>query len=309
MIDSTPLVSVVIPTYNAGSFICDAIASVIGQTWKNLEIIVVDDGSTDDTGVRVKNLSDSRIKYAYQDNASQAVARNKGISLSQGEYVAFLDSDDMWHRDKLEKQMRLFENPSTGLVYSRLEYFEPEKKIKSSPNNPCYRGKVFKKLLFDNFIPCSSVVLRKSLLDSKHMFRTRRKGVEDWDLWLRLSLITEFNYIDETLVKYRSHGQSVSHDMDLMMKSVEVTIGEIGNEIRESFSASEAKKCLALLNGAFAREYMAYAHWLLMKKRICEAKSALAKALEFAPFNLRIFKDIMKFKIKEVLKILQKECL
>ena len=300
-----PAISVVIPAYNAGKFIRDALDSVVRQTFDDIEIIVVDDGSVDSTAEIIKEYFDRRIRYFHQENSSQAVARNKGISLSQGEYVAFLDSDDMWHRDKLEKQMRLFNNPSTGLVYSRLEYLEPDIKTKSSPNNPCYRGKVFKKLLFGNFIPCSSVVLRKSVLDSKHMFRTCRKGVEDWDLWLRLSLITEFDYFGEPLVKYRSHAQSVSHDRDLMMKSVEVTIGDIGNEIRDSFSASEAKKRLALLNGAFAREYMAYAHWLLYKDRKIEADKALEKSIKLERRSFYIMKEFLKFKIKKLKKHLK----
>lgn len=108
------------PAYNRENIIKEAINSVLGQTYEDIELIVVDDGSTDQTSKVVREIEDPRLKYFYQENAGACAARNKGVELSQGELVAFHDSDDIWHQDKLEKQIKVMETSGADLVFCKL---------------------------------------------------------------------------------------------------------------------------------------------------------------------------------------------
>ncbi|PIZ44424.1 hypothetical protein COY31_02670, partial [Candidatus Wolfebacteria bacterium CG_4_10_14_0_2_um_filter_39_18] len=156
-------VSIIIPAYNAASFIGDSVRSALTQTYPNKEIVVVDDGSTDDTrAILEEYIKSGQIKYFYQENKGPAAARNLGIKNSSGEFIAFLDADDVWLPEKLKKQIDLFKNPKVGLVYSDMEFFGdkfPFKKY-SEMTKGFYRGEAMRELIKRNFIPISSVVLR-----------------------------------------------------------------------------------------------------------------------------------------------------
>lgn len=191
------LVSVVIPTYNRAKELNRAIKSVLKQTYKKWELIIVDDGSTDDTKKVVQNYMKKykkKIKYLYQRNKGQGAARNYGIKRAKGEFIAFLDSDDEWLPEKLEKQIKLFSNPNIGLAYS----------ASNLNKGPFYRGKVLMQLINKNFITNSSVVIRRKVLKKSGYFGEEDwlRNIEDYDLWLRIALNFEFDYINKPLVKY-----------------------------------------------------------------------------------------------------------
>jgi glycosyltransferase involved in cell wall biosynthesis len=202
------LVSVVIPTYNASNFLIKAIQSVINQTYKNWELIIVDDGSTDQTRQIVEEFQkkDSRIKYFFQNNKGQGAARNLGIKNASGNYIAFLDSDDEFFENKLERVISYFEkDKNIGLIYTdaiiigghlynkrRSEIFTP------------YSGNIYTKLLFNNFITTSTVVVRRGVLQDCGLFDESDllRNFEDYDLWLRIAKKYKIEYIPEVLTKY-----------------------------------------------------------------------------------------------------------
>jgi glycosyltransferase involved in cell wall biosynthesis len=223
---SEKLVSVVIPTYNSGRFIREAVLSAIHQTYSNTEIVVVDDGSADDTReVLLPLLHEEAIQYIYQANKGPAAARNRAISIATGEFVAFLDADDTWLPRKLEKQLALFANPHVGLVYSDGATFIEEGDTvedlgfvhKVEPRLHYRRGRVYSDLLRSNFVSTSSVVLRREVLDRagpflESMGAGRFSYGEDYELWLRVARICELDFIDEKLVASRLHRDQLSSD-------------------------------------------------------------------------------------------------
>lgn len=206
-----PLVSVVIPTYNAGRYIREAVESVIQQTYGVVEIIVVDDGSTDATTAVLKPYIDSRaIIYVKQENGGSMRARNVGVQYATGEFIAFLDADDVWMPEKLEKQMVLFTH-DVCLVYSGRLLLDDQGHLTDSREIP-RRGHVLKDLLRNNFITNSSVVVRRSILEKVGHFNEAANvyGLEDYDLWLRIVPHCAIDYVDLPLVKYRIHADQIS---------------------------------------------------------------------------------------------------
>lgn len=208
-----PKVSVIIPTYNRANYICEAIDSVIAQTCKDYEIIVVDDGSTDNTKDAIKKY-DGKIRYIYQKNRGVAAARNAGIRQAVGRYIAFCDSDDIWLPLKLEKQLILFEeNLMVGFVYCFM--LVESKGALSKRILPSKPAQNFSDLLiYGAAIPLSSVVIRKEWLLEVGFFDESMKYVEDYDLWLRILLkYKEVKYIQEPLAIWRQHGDNISSDV------------------------------------------------------------------------------------------------
>lgn len=212
-----PLVSIILPTYNREKYISKAIKSVIEQTYTNWELLVIDDGSTDRTESIVKSFKDKRIKYIYQENSGKpSVARNKGIDLSIGEYIAFIDSDDLWTTDKLEKQMSYLLNVNLGIdmIFSNALIMTINN-IKRGywsnvGNEKGYLSRI--ELLGKNHIPLPSVVLRRDCLKSIGKFNESNdlKIGEDYDLWLRISDRYKIYYINEPLVIVYKHATNTT---------------------------------------------------------------------------------------------------
>ena len=202
-------VSVVIPTYNRAHLIAETIISALEQGLADKEIIVVDDGSTDDTSEVVKAFQDQVI-YIRQANSGPARARNTGIRMARGNYIAFLDSDDIWLPEKLELQYQaLRQNPNQGLVFSDVMWFSNGQVMVPSLREKyqLHTGNVFEKLLFDNWIATSSVVVKKECLEEVGGFDEDPQimFVEDWNLWIRLAKKFPFGMVDKVLVKRRYH--------------------------------------------------------------------------------------------------------
>ena len=214
-------VSVIMPTYNSEKFIRQTIESVINQSYKNWEMIIVDDGSTDNTEsiVRFYISKDPRIKYLSLGYNSErpAVPRNYGIKHSDGEYIAFLDSDDIWLPEKLEKQIKLFQiSNEAAMVYTRFKTIK-ESTISSNifPKDGRYKsGNIFKSLYLRSFVACSSVMVKRSVLDQVGLFSTDPDliALEDTDLWLRIALKYKIKCTnDSPLLLYRIQQQGISY--------------------------------------------------------------------------------------------------
>ncbi len=209
-----PTVTVVVPAYNQEAYIEETLQSILAQTFTDYEVIVVDDGSSDETGKVVSNVRDRRLHYVYQANSGRpACSRNRGVSLAKGEYIAFLDGDDLWMPDKLEKQLQMFQaHPEYGLVFSNAISFDEQGNEDMIVGRAVSSGYLYQKLFLHNFIAGCTVMVRKNSLDAVGGFNEGHDflAVEDYDLWLRMSRRYPFGYIDEPLARYRIRSGSAS---------------------------------------------------------------------------------------------------
>lgn len=207
-----PKVSVNIPAYNDEKYIAETVQSVINQTYQDWELIIIDDGSKDKTGEIVKSFTDPRIKYFYQENRGIGAARNSAIEKSSGEYIAFLDHDDLWLPSKLEKQIALFENnPDLGLVYCDTIFFNDKGDIyRLYERYKPFRGRVFRELLKHYFLSCETVIIRKSVLGDVGGFMPQMMMAEEYDLFMRIAYKYPIDYVPEPLAKYRIHEKNYS---------------------------------------------------------------------------------------------------
>lgn len=211
-------VSIILPTYNRAHCIKRAVDSVLCQTYPHWELLVVDDGSTDNTEevIAAYAASDERVRYYGQSfNRGVSAARNEGIRQARYDYIAFQDSDDVWHEDKLEKQMRIFEeNPDAGLVYCAVQGTKQDGSPVRIPDNSMerqfLRGNLYQLLLQGNVIGAPAVVMRKECAVQCGGFDETLSCLEDWELFLRIAKVYEIGYADEALVDADFHDGGVS---------------------------------------------------------------------------------------------------
>ena len=220
MIEKSPIVSVIIPTYNGSKSISATIESVLNQTFKDFEIIVVDDGSTDDTTVVLKQYK-NRIHYFRKSNGGPASARNLGLRNARGKYIAFLDHDDIWLPSKLTIQTECMENHSdVGLVYSDIyEEVEGKRSLSYYDNRIPRSGYVFKALFRENFIANVSALIRRECFTRLGLLNESRNMIttDDYHMWLRLSLHYPIRYINQPLAIFRIHGHNLSSNVEVLV--------------------------------------------------------------------------------------------
>lgn len=226
---SLPLVSVIIPAHNAEQFIEQTLRSVISQTYSKIEIIVIDDGSTDRTAEIVKKIAqeDERLILAQQANAGVAAARNLGIKQSRGQFIAPIDADDLWHPQNLEKQVQCFlQSPrSVGVVYSWSVDIDEQNRLTGETHAATIEGKVFTTLLCHDFLGnASSSLIRRECLQqvgyyNSHLREQDAQGCEDWELYLKIAEQYEFKVVPEFLVGYRKPSRSMSRSYVTMANS------------------------------------------------------------------------------------------
>ncbi len=221
-----PAISVVIPTYNHASFVLHTFKSVFAQTFSDIEVIVVNDGSPDRTHELLMPLAEAgKIRYFRQQNAGQAAARNRGIEAAMGRYIALIDDDDLWPTGKLMSQMAVLEqDPSVALVYGRADLVGEEGESLSQheraglpfelpPDGPS--GDVFRAFLSQNFILSpGQTLIRRAALDrlGEPPFDEALWGVDDYDLYLRLSKVGGFVFQKEFALQYRVHSANASRN-------------------------------------------------------------------------------------------------
>ena len=200
----SPLVSVIVPTYNGARFLAQTIESVLAQTYPNLEVLVVDDGSTDATSSIATGYG-SRVRYIQQANAGTAAARNRGVAEARGDYIALLDHDDLWLPHKLERQMPTFaSDPAIGVVFARIEFFRTETGEVTAHYFPGLELGPHD-LLAHRILPIQTVVIRRRALEAVGPFDVDLRGTDDWDLGIRLSAQFRMVGVPETLAKVRLH--------------------------------------------------------------------------------------------------------
>jgi glycosyltransferase involved in cell wall biosynthesis len=214
-VELTPrLVSVVVPTFNREQYVGETVASVLGQSYHSVEVIVVDDGSTDGTRQLLQNRfgRDPRFRYVWQQNSERSVARNRGFRESKGEFVAFLDSDDLWPFHKLEWQMAVFDRePSVEMVVGRVGVVDPKGvhvRDCLDPHFERYDGtQLFRKMLFWNVIGSGVPLIKRAALDRTGGFNEDRRLLcfEDWEMWTRAVYWLKVGHVPAVVMLRRQH--------------------------------------------------------------------------------------------------------
>jgi glycosyltransferase involved in cell wall biosynthesis len=210
---STPEVSVIIATYNMARHLGEAVTSVLAQRSHDFEVIVVDDGSKDDTGrVLAGFAQDRRVRVIRQDNQGQPKAKNAGIQASRGRLLAFCDADDYWLPDKLERQLPLFARSSQpGVVYSPVSILQDDGTL-HTPRQDCLRGDILGELFVRNVVPFGTAVVRRECIEAAGGFDESIPMGIDWDLWLRIAAHWHFDCVPEPTYVYRVWAGQMSHN-------------------------------------------------------------------------------------------------
>ena len=305
-------VSVIIPTYNRANLLKETLESVFAQTYTDYEVIVIDDGSTDDTEefVSALLLDHPQLRYIKQANAGVSAARNHGIFEARGEWIAFLDSDDLWFPDKLEKQMAfLAEHPSAGAVTNPFYRYQ-DGQVETSKQGDALRypqaERVTSLLPFElfasyNYVNTSSVLIRKTLLYQAGLFEGGLKVGEDFILWVRIAKFAEFWFLNEVLGCCRTHETNTINDSEYQFYGRMVRELQIVRWSKEAYIVKLYKEWLA---GHYAwladddrqkRKYSKAAHyyWLAVRHTQDLKQKARLFAMfiiaKFFPFVFRIW--------------------
>jgi len=218
-----PKVSVIIPAYNAMAFLPETLESVLNQTFTDLEVLIINDGSPDDIVEWASEIQDSRVKLISQENQGISGARNTGIWSSQGEYLAFLDADDIWEANKLEKQVEcLDKNLDVGMVSSWISTIDSNGNLINIYRNYKEGNELKRELFRSNIIFCGSTALvRRMCFEKVGFFERSLSSAADWDMWLRIAIHYSISVIKEPLVRYRRHPNSMSRKQRMMLQEVD----------------------------------------------------------------------------------------
>lgn len=275
MIPADPTVSVVLPTYDRADVLDRAIESVLSQSYDDFELLVVDDDSTDDTAAVVDAFDDSRVTFLEHDeNRGACAARNTGIRESTGEFVAFQDSDDEWHPEKLRKQMDIFEYapPSVGVVYTGFTRLgDGSESYHPGPGVDPKEGAVRDSLLRQNFVTTQAAAVRRRCFDEVGGFDERLPRFQDWELWIRLSKRYEFRVVDESLVTAYDRPDSISNDPHALVEARKLIVEKHG----DAFDHTQ-----------LAEQFFRLGHSSLKTDRSEQGRRYLARALRTNPTPL-----------------------
>ena len=210
-----PLISVVIPAYNASKTIQETIESVLNQTFTDFELIVINDGSQDTTLEVIDCIKDHRLKVFSYPNAGVSASRNRGLAKATSEYVSFLDADDLWTPDKLEAQLQALQaNPQSAVAYSWTDYIDEFGQFLYLGNHPTVTGDVYSELLVNDFLENgSNTLIRREALREVGGFDESLFGPEDWELFIRLAARYPFVVIPRSQILYRLSTTSISFNL------------------------------------------------------------------------------------------------
>lgn len=280
-------VSVIIPTYNREKFISECVQSVLAQTLPAREIIIVDDGSTDatynilrDLGFNSLSTKKTVLRYFFQQNRGVSSARNLGIKEARSEYIALLDSDDLWLKSKLDRQVSAFQNDtqSSRLCHTDEIWIRNGVRVNQHKKHKKHGGNVFQSCLKLCCISPSSAMMHRSVFEDFGFFDEDLPACEDYDFWLRYSAKEDVNFIDETLIiKKGGHSDQLSgahwgmdrfriYSIEKILKEPDLKLVHKTEAIQEVILKLEI-----LINGSQKRQKFAYAENMLQKKQHWEA--------------------------------------
>ncbi|MEW5766865.1 MAG: glycosyltransferase [bacterium] len=286
-----PKVSVIIPTYNYASFISQAVESVLAQTFQDLEIIVVDDGSTDNTRDVLKRF-EGKIIYLYQENQGAPAARNKGIKVAQGEYIGLLDADDLWMPEKLEVQVPILDqNPEVGLIYANTYNIGAlgERQPLGMANKKGLSGKIFPELLKGNFIQSPSVLIRRDCFEKVGLFDEALGSLaaQDWDMWLRITRVFKAVYVDQVLGKYRLHTENMTRDFE-RIKAGQLYV------LNKTLSDLSVKELTHKAAFYYSYIYYQFGNAYYVRGEQDKAREDLIKSIRFFPYRWKAYLTLGK---------------
>lgn len=263
--DEAPLVTVIIPTFNRANFIVDAVQSVLNQTFNNFELIVVDDGSTDDTRIRLARLSDPRLTYVWQENKGRSSARNVALRLAVGTYIAFLDSDDLYLPDKLETQVGYLNgHPEVGMIYTSAYCIDQFGQRLPGNYRASVSGNIYKHIAFFRpvTITLPTVMVRKEIIHAAGPFDEAMERFEDTDMWRRIAKITPIHGIDVVTCALRTHADNElkGQNPEKISNSISYYSEKILKEDREYYGA-KVRMGIASLNMYYAKAFATIPSW------------------------------------------------
>lgn len=286
MTGNTPFVSVILPTYNCANFLSESVGSILSQTYHSYEIIVIDDGSTDNTK-EVLHPFMQRITYInLEQNKGLPAARNVGIRSAQGEYIAFIDADDLWLPEKLQTDIEYFEKyRDAGMVYSKhMNIDEKGRVLGGTPKRRLPSGNIFIQLFSEqNFIIASSVIVRKEVFETTGLFDEQLFNCQDWDMWLRIAFYFKVAGINKPLVKYRHNPRSLSKNRNNVLKYQKLVIDKIYN----TFKAEGNGLCEKVYKKRLASHYAKAGRYYLRIGDKGLANENFRLSLKYDPFSFR----------------------
>ena len=301
--DKPPLVSVVCPVFNAGHYIRETLESVLAQDHRNLEVLVVDDGSTDNTAALVRDL-DPRIEYHYQANSGAAVARNLGIDASKGDLIAFIDADDLWHPRKISTQVGyLGDHPDIGLVYNRWKVIGPDEHF-GDPDlfdvtddvpldiDDSKSGWLYETLLTEScVVHTTSAMVRREVVEAAGRFNENLRRGQDYDYWIRVSRVAPMAKLTATLSCYRINPSGVTirgTRVNYAAAVLENAVAEFGlkNVDGSQIAPKKAMIRLSTVWRDFAEHHIQGRNYEL-------AFDATKHALKYRPFEVRNWRALL----------------
>lgn len=276
-------VSVVLPTYNRAPTISRAVDSVIAQTYTDLELVIVDDSSTDNTREVVDQYEENIQYIRHETNRGAPVARNTGIENSSGDYIAFIDSDDEWHREKIEKQVRKFSesSPDVGVVYTG--YNKSFRNKYELGHVPSKRGDIFEDQLMTDWVnPTSTVMVRSECFEKVGGFNTSLAARQDYELWTRIARHYHFEYIQEPLVTMHVTGEDrITENVEARMEAHQKVLELIHADIR-SLPWHKRRQALGI-------QYFTMGRYLQKNRAFHRALSHFFKSIRFYPLNWKAY--------------------
>ncbi len=285
----SPLVSVVIPTYNRSAFLVEAVESVLAQTWEDLEIVVVDDGSTDSTQECVRKYKD-KVRYLRKENGGPASARNVGVRLARGVYVSFLDSDDQCYPERIELQTDYLEShPEFAMVYSARSWMDADGQplgVSSDGRHHLPAGEIFLDLFRANYVGSASAVqLRKCCFEKVGFFSESCVPCEDYDLWLRIASEYRIGSLNVPLFRYRLHESGLHQNLRRRYSGYMTTLT---NALRLDYWAKvDEKTKRKAVRRRFYEAYVSFGYGFFERRDLEMARHLFAKAVVIEPWHMK----------------------
>lgn len=276
-----PEISVIIPAYNSADYTVETVESVLAQTYGDLEVIVVDDGSTDNTRQALGPYYD-RIEYVFKKNGGACSARNLGIRRARGEFIACLDCDDLWLPDKLEHSLPVLEAESKmGFVFTPCYTINATGEVTGEVRYTFDLDQAYLNLLMENFVPAPTVIMRSSCLEQVGLFDESIFIPADWDMWLRLAHRFVVGYVDRPLSKYRLASNYTLRNVEQLVQESKYVL-EKQFRIAQELSAQNRSRSMSALLFVHSQLYRRNAD---MKR----ARENLLRAIKYNPLNWRLY--------------------
>ncbi|MCI1279530.1 MAG: glycosyltransferase [Nitrospira sp.] len=293
-----PRVSVVIPTYNCARFLGQTIDSALRQAYRDFEIIVVDDGSTDDTQQVVAGYGKT-IRYVYQSNQGASAARNVALSIASGEFIAYLDADDLWIADKLSRQVEyMVAHPACGFLHTEVSVIDEQNKVLHTrfnyeTNRPVPQGLCIRELLLRSHIQTLTVLERRTAFDDAGMFDLRLPVAQDYLHWLGVVLRGyEVGYLAEPLGQYRWRAGSLMSSQRRLVEDFvriyEIIVAEYGLE------QSQGAEVMELVQAQLYATQRQLAYLERREGSGAIARRRLSRLIRQRPFDLKLYLDFAK---------------